>query len=610
MTKHDLETAREQPGVLSVNFENIPAELRELQQWDPWSYRHCNGSWRETLLQVNGSAASATLRDTWSTFERAAECYQSGDYDGLAFVLTEDDPYCVVTLNDVFVGDSNCLEAWAAAILATFSPCYAEISATGTGATILIRARKPGLPLLGDGKIEVYDREGFLAITGTLLDDSCSTINERQSQLDALYARWTGTLDLLNDVTTVQKATEALEVEPKISTPAVAVHESGPINTQPAAVLDKPQAVPVNKDAIPDDLKSTAHWVCWRFSFMKGKWTKVPYNPQSKRAASTTDPETWSTFDEVFSAYEKGRYDGIGFVVTKDNDHADPFVVVDLDHSVEDGQVKLWAQEIVNQLNTYTELSPSEKGLRLITRGRKPEGRCKAGDVEMYETRRYVSITGHWLETTPRTITDRQAEIDAVHARHLGRTAKKKTATSAPSNNGSTHNLSDTEVIDRAKAANPSFTKLWAGDASDYNSASEADAALCSHLAFWVGPDPARIDTLFRMSGLVREKWERQDYRLLTINLALRDKTEFYQPVEPLGRLKYTSGTTTTEKEKEEKEKDEADDESGTVEPNEPDDESGGATNGSDTTGPVIASSPTTISAANWRPASRRNSTG
>jgi putative DNA primase/helicase len=49
-------------------------------------------------------------------------------------------------------------------------------------------------------------------------------------------------------------------------------------------------------------------------------------------------------------------------------------------------------------------------------------------------------------------------------------------------------------------------------------------------LAFWTGPDPERIDKLFRHSGLYRRKWERKDYRERTIARALEGRTEFYEP--------------------------------------------------------------------------------
>src|SRR5262249_52334796 len=72
------------------------------------------------------------------------------------------------------------------------------------------------------------------------------------------------------------------------------------------------------------------------------------------------------------------------------------------------------------------------------------------------------------------------------------------------------------------------FHALWTGDTSGYKSQSEADLALCNLLAFYCGPDPDRIDSLFCQSGLFRSKWQRDDYRQRTITLALQGRTEFY----------------------------------------------------------------------------------
>lgn len=91
--------------------------------------------------------------------------------------------------------------------------------------------------------------------------------------------------------------------------------------------------------------------------------------------------------------------------------------------------------------------------------------------------------------------------------------------------------LDDRELLDRAFGASngAAFRSLWEGRWEN-KSQSEADMALCSMLAFWTGNDPARIDSMFRSSGLYREKWERPDYRERTIQNALVDRP--YNPSE------------------------------------------------------------------------------
>ena len=86
----------------------------------------------------------------------------------------------------------------------------------------------------------------------------------------------------------------------------------------------------------------------------------------------------------------------------------------------------------------------------------------------------------------------------------------------------------DTTLLERARRGRTGakFIRLWNGDYSDYPSPSEADLALCSLLAFWTNRDAVRIDALFRHSGLMREKWDRTDYRENTISKACETTAE------------------------------------------------------------------------------------
>src|SRR5437016_1793199 len=82
---------------------------------------------------------------------------------------------------------------------------------------------------------------------------------------------------------------------------------------------EKPKALPVNQDGIPDDLKALPQWVCWRYQQRpdkKGslKWTKPPINPRTGQLAKSTDASTWGTFAEAFDHYQNQQLDGIGFV--------------------------------------------------------------------------------------------------------------------------------------------------------------------------------------------------------------------------------------------------------------------------------------------------------
>jgi hypothetical protein len=312
----------------------------------------------------------------------------------------------------------------------------------------------------------------------------------------------------------------------------------------------KPTALTVRPEGIPALLREARRFVLWRYEWRAdkknsdgGKWTKPPRQPNG-RVASSTDPATWVTFAEAIAAYNAGGWDGIGRIhlpednlVGADGDHVRDAVTGELTGDI---------ASAVLSLNTYTESSPSGEGLRAFCYGRKPGRECKRGGFELYDGLtqegkpggRYLTLTGHGLPQMPGEVCDRQVQVEAVYARMFGANGsggspKMKTSKAKTSKDPA----DDLSLIEKAKTAKngSKFTRLWDGNSSDYKSESEADLALCGMLAFWTGPDPARIDALFRQSGLMRPKWERQDYRDGTIATALAGRTEFF--CEPSGPI-------------------------------------------------------------------------
>jgi primase-polymerase (primpol)-like protein len=254
-------------------------------------------------------------------------------------------------------------------------------------------------------------------------------------------------------------------------------------------------------------------------------WNKPPVCAWTGRLASSTNPDTWTTFDEALTAHRQGGLDGLGFVLYRTPDQGDSsgLVGIDLDkcRNPETGAIEPWAWESVHDLNTYTEVSPSGRGLRAFLLGKLPPSGRKKGPVEMYETARYVTVTGHRLANFPATVEARQEQLLALHAQVFGR--EEDGDNHAGGGTAAPLSVEDEEILRRAFSARngDKVRQLWEGDTSGYNSHSEADLALCSHLAFWVGPDGPRIADLFSRSGLHRSKWNRPDYRERTIRKAL-----------------------------------------------------------------------------------------
>jgi hypothetical protein len=275
-------------------------------------------------------------------------------------------------------------------------------------------------------------------------------------------------------------------------------------------------------DTIPAALRNERRWVNARIEMRGAKAAKVPYCPHDPtRKADTTDPGTWSDYGTARRLVEHGDFPALGFVL------GDGFVGVDLDacRDPETGVVEPWAQSIISDLDSYTEVSLSETGVHIICRGALPPGGRRKGQVEMYEDARYFVMTGGGAD---KPIEDRTAELAAVHASVFG---VSESALETPDAER-TCDISDEDLLNgiRASKQGVKFEQLWSGDIAAYPSRSEADQALCTILAFWTHGDAPRIDRLFRSSGLHREKWERADYRQQTLACALRSTTERYQP--------------------------------------------------------------------------------
>jgi len=289
---------------------------------------------------------------------------------------------------------------------------------------------------------------------------------------------------------------------------------------------------------IPAALRERSQWVCWKYITRGGKQTKCPVNARGGGRADSTDPATWASFDEVVAAWKAGGYAGIGYVFTADG----PIAGIDLDGCIDDaGNIVSAAREIIDALNSYTEISPSGRGVKVFIAGRKPEGvGCKSKAIagfkesEVYDRDRFFTVTGQRVPDTPAEVEDRQSALNALCIRlwpkkrhpHLNGTV----ATAGFSGD-------DEALIQRAGAAKNGdrFKKLWAGDTSLHaDDHSGADQALCNLLAFWTGKDAARMDRLFRRSGLFREKWDEKrgehTYGQKTIDCAIADCTETFSP--------------------------------------------------------------------------------
>ncbi len=272
---------------------------------------------------------------------------------------------------------------------------------------------------------------------------------------------------------------------------------------------------------IPFELLVLNQWVCWRSEVRDGRPTKVLKNPMTGQNASTKDPSTWGSFPDAQAAASRDQSLGIGFVFTAN----DPYVGIDIDDCIlPDGSFTDEGQQALACFGgSYHEVSPSGKGLKFWICGalltHKSGRRNATLGVEAYHHTRFFTVTGNILGDQPKPVVDCNEALQAWYAQMF-----------PPDTGGDGYEfeviecpVSAEEIIAKAQGVDPKFAKLFDGDCSDYRSQSEADLALCNRIAYWAGPDPERIDEVFRESGLYRDdKWgDRPDYRKSTIEMAV-----------------------------------------------------------------------------------------
>lgn len=268
-------------------------------------------------------------------------------------------------------------------------------------------------------------------------------------------------------------------------------------------------------------------WVNYRIIIRDGEKRKVPYTAAGK-LASTTDPETWSTYDVAIKSSSD-----IGIVFTPEQ----TLLGIDIDHCLTGNEITHEKREIIAQFiadaDTYTEISPSGTGLHSFLKLTEPitlEANKKA-PFELYTKGRYFTVTNNpYKEARPvRVVTSKEAlKLISILGYPWGRDNQKHTQqpTHSP--------VDDAEIIERIFTSKngAKIRVLYNGDITGYNGDdSAADMALCSHLAFCTEKNIEQMERIWLASplGARNKTQERKDYREKTISAAILGCKEVYK---------------------------------------------------------------------------------
>jgi primase-polymerase (primpol)-like protein len=273
----------------------------------------------------------------------------------------------------------------------------------------------------------------------------------------------------------------------------------------------------VAADNIPHVLRvyQRPQWVCWRYEYRQAgkKPDKKPINAKTLGYAGPRWPNSWSTFDTAYATYLRhyqadtpGRLDGVGFFLSAE----DPFVAVDLDDCVDEHEISSNALEVIQALQSYSEISPSGRGIRILVAAPALIDNFKSREVEIYMHSRYVTLTGQQVAGTPSEV----AFVDASRLQSLRpqrSPVQAVPATRVPQHEGRPFEGTDMQLWERIfrydKYGAEHRMRFGGSTALDHEDHSLTVIRLLNALARWTGGDTSRMRAMMLMSPLANEKW-------------------------------------------------------------------------------------------------------
>jgi hypothetical protein len=297
-------------------------------------------------------------------------------------------------------------------------------------------------------------------------------------------------------------------------------------------------------------LEQEQRWVVWKWELTTNKktdeqkWTKVPYRPQRPDLkASTNDPKTWGSYKTALRAYQDEKADGIGYCLKDDNISIGAF---DLDNcrDPKSGEISDRARKLVDAAASYTEITVSGTGLRIIGRatGNQIHRKQKHNGFELETYRgsavRYIVITGNPLLDSADQLNDIDelmenivAEMDAGAAKTKAKT-KKSSAHPSASREGDERPDDDDDKLDRI---------IRQGENGEYGGDRSAAEmyVMCEMLRRGYGRKAIRAVLLDKKNGISEKAYgeadpqkyaERQiDHAIKKIDLAYDDNNNPYR---------------------------------------------------------------------------------
>ena len=291
---------------------------------------------------------------------------------------------------------------------------------------------------------------------------------------------------------------------------------------------------------IPNELKAKGLFCTWKLIQGKGK---VPFNPVTGQHARSNNKHTFVSYEEAivhlpeyeFKDEEGILKGGLGLGVFNG------FSAIDIDtcRNPVTGELNDLAKDIIDFCQSYTEISPSGEGIRIILKTNTEIDKTthyinnRNIGLEIYiseNTNKFVTLTGNVL--FPNEITE--LDISYIIEKYM---KKNQRASSTKDIQLDVELLSDYDQrLQRALKYNGKLREVWEKQAPGAGAdESETDLSLCNRLAFIFEGNYNAIETAFTQSPYFqskdndhKEKWlYRGTYREDTIKYAITAYHQF-----------------------------------------------------------------------------------
>lgn len=252
-------------------------------------------------------------------------------------------------------------------------------------------------------------------------------------------------------------------------------------------------------DNIPDKLKQEGLWCVWK---RENKGGKIPHNPRTGRHAKSNDPATFSDFQTAYKAYEAGDYNGLGIGIF------DGIGAIDIDHCIDNNVFSEMATDIINRMESYTEISPSGNGIRIIFtvdnfqyNGERYYINNQKKGLEVYiagTTKKFVTITGNKINDN--SIVDGTSKLAEVLEKYMQRNISKPATVQSEISQ-----YPDSDFLRIGLEKDEKLRSYWNG-ARPHGNESEDDAGLMAKLLYWCNNDSDKAINTFRSSPYANQK--------------------------------------------------------------------------------------------------------